>query len=791
MNKTSLLTKSNLRKNRGTSVGLFLLMVIATCLIGVSLLIFLDCYPSVSKEAVRLKGGDGYISITGNLEGFTDEKIDELIKDDTDSHYTYHNLKLTNHPVKFGNGEVVISIDISDDSAFTRPMNTFEVIKEDTSINEDYIYLPYQFNTSGGFETGDTFELTDSGKTYSYKVRGFLNVVYGGCNNTALFAVVVDNGSYKKIWDDTHAEYENINVIYDLKDGVKNGKFRINTFNDMLKVNPGAVIEGYDIDGVISNRTFIGLIIAVSFLVATSLIIAAVAMMLANSISNYIRENMKTLGALKAIGYTGKDIKFSLVIWFLIIAAIASVIGIVVAYLVMPLFASIIIGQMGVPYSVTFNLFATLIPVAFVVLFTLIVTVICANKVSKIQPIVALREGVESHNFKKNHVALDKTSLGLNTSLAMKTFFGNMKQNVITFIVLGFMIFCCVISLLLYENFSRKPKLDILATEICAGVVTSDYETREEVLDYLENRSDIKNIREIINMNVYYNDEESLFCYIVKDLSKMKNTNLCYKGRLPTYDNEIAVSGSFAKAYGFDIGDEIKIDYGDNSYNYLITGFIQTTNNSGREAIFSYKAADHIMDIDSIPGWYWFDLTNESDDVDKNIEEVNRIIEECEDKYGSHIISTMNFFKMIGGAMTTFQGISVMMLIIMCSISVAVIALILYLLIKSLVYHKRKDYGIYKALGYTSGSLMLQTALSFMPAVIASAIVFSIVSYNVANPYISLFMRSFGLMKCDFVIPVPGVVAIGAGLTVVSFLLALLQTRRIKKIEAYNMLVAE
>ena len=791
MNKTSLLTRSNLRKNRGTSVGLFLLMVIATCLIGISLLIFLDCYPSVSREAVRLEGGDGYISISGNLEGFTDEKINELINDDTDRHYTYHNLKFSNHPVEFGNGEVVISIDFSDDSAFKRPMNTFEVITEDTSINENYIYLPYQFYTAGGYKTGDAFELTNSGKTYSYKVRGFLNVVYGGCNNTALFAMVVDNESYKTLWNDTHDEYENINVIYDLKDGVKNGKFRIEAFNDILKVNPGAVIEGYDIGDVISNRTFIGLIIAVSFLVATSLIIAAVAMMLANSISNYIRENMKTLGALKAIGYTGKDIKSSLVFWFLLIAAVASIIGIVIAYLVMPLFASIIIGQMGVPYSVMFNPLATLIPVAFVILFTLAVTVICANKISKIQPIVALREGVESHNFRKNHVALDKTSLSLNAGLAMKTFFGNMKQNVITFIVLGFMIFCCVISLLLYENFSRKPKLDILATEVCAGVVSCDYDTKEEVLDYLAKRSDITNIREIINMNVYYNDEVSFFCYIVKDLSKMKNTNICYKGRLPSYDNEIAVSGSFAKAYGYNIGDEIKIDYGDRSFKYLITGFIQTTNNGGREAIFSYKAADHIMDIDSIPGWYWFDLTNESDDVNKNTDEVNRILEECEDKYGSHIISTMNFYKMIGGAMTTFQGISVMMLIVMCSISVVVIALILYLLIKSLVYHKRKDYGIYKALGYTSGSLMLQTALSFMPAVTASAIVFSIVSYHVANPYISMFMRSFGLMKCDFAIPVPGVIAIAAGLTAVSFLLALIQTSRIRKIEAYDMLVAE
>ena len=151
----------------------------------------------------------------------------------------------------------------------------------------------------------------------------------------------------------------------------------------------------------------------------------------------------------------------------------------------------------------------------------------------------------------------------------------------------------------------------------------------------------------------------------------------------------------------------------------------------------------------------------------------------------------MNFYDVIGGSMTTFKSISTIMLILMCSISVVVIGLILYLLIKSLVYHKRKDYGIYKALGYTSGSLMLQTAMSFMPAVIASVIVFSVGSYYVANPYMSTFMRFFGLMKCNFSIPVPGVVMIGAGLAMVSFFLALLLTGRIKKIEAYNMLVEE
>ena len=52
-------------------------------------------------------------------------------------------------------------------------------------------------------------------------------------------------------------------------------------------------------------------------------------------------------------------------------------------------------------------------------------------------------------------------------------------------------------------------------------------------------------------------------------------------------------------------------------------------------------------------------------------------------------------------------------------------------------------------------------------------------------------MRAFGLMQVNFYIPVVGVVVIGIGLVIVSFFLALAQTSRIKKIEAYNMLVAE
>jgi ABC-type antimicrobial peptide transport system permease subunit len=766
-------------------------MMIATCLVGISLLIFFDCYPTAEKAAERLDGGDGFILIRGDLEGFTDEKIKELIGDDTDRYYVYRNLNYPTLSLPFGDGDVGISLNVTDSSAFSREMNRFEVVKEDTSITENYVYLPYQFNTSGGFEIGDTYEYENSGKKYSFTVKGFTDVVYGGCNNAGRYEFVLDDASYKKIWDEEHETGESLVIIYDLKDGVESGAFRIRSSNDMVKVNPDSIMDGSSLDQVIGSRTFIGLIIAVSMLVMTVLIVAAVAMMLANCISNYITESMKTLGALKAIGYTGKNIRASLVLWFMIIACVASVIGNILSYVMMPVFAKIVIGQMGLSYSVSFTPLATVIPVGFVILFALLVTLISSRKISKIHPIVAMREGLESHNFKKNHVPLHKTSLSLNMSLAMKTFLGNKKQNVITFFVVGFMVFACVMSLLMYENFNRKPKLDILTTELCAGVVATDYDTSEDVREYLESREDVTNVREIINMDIYYNDEERLFTYIVKDPSKMKNQSICYKGRMPEYDNEVVVSGAFAKDYGFEIGDEIKLDLGDNSYYYLITGLIQTTNNNGREALLTYKAADHLIDTNSIPGWYWFDLADESDDTAENEEVTQKIVDECQDKFGEHVINTMNFYKIIGGSMTTFKGISAMMLVLMISMSVIVIALILFLLIKSLIYHKRKDYGIYKALGYTSGSLMLQTAMSFMPAVVLSIIVFSIVSYYIANPYMSTFMRLFGLMQCNFPIPIVGVILVGTGLAVISFFLALLQTRRIKKIEAYNMLVAE
>jgi len=138
-----------------------------------------------------------------------------------------------------------------------------------------------------------------------------------------------------------------------------------------------------------------------------------------------------------------------------------------------------------------------------------------------------------------------------------------------------------------------------------------------------------------------------------------------------------------------------------------------------------------------------------------------------------------------------FKSVATLMLILMCGISALVILLVLYLLLKALIFSKGKEYGIYKAMGYTTKDLMLQTALSFMPSIVCSVIIFSVVSYFTVNPYMSTIMGLFGLMKCDFAVPVAGVVIIGVGMVLLSFAFAMFESRRIKNIEPYRMLIGE
>lgn len=783
MEKDFILAGAHLRKNRGTSAGLVALMIIASMLLSVSLLVLTDAYPVAQREAERLDSGDGFFRITENMEGIDDELIDQVLADDTVRHYSMRCLNYITG-VPYANGTITNNIQICDRSAFAKEMANSEIVTEDASITSDYIYLPYQFYTGGGFEIGDMFSFEIQGNTYDLTVRGFLTTPYFGCNNSGSYEFVVDDDTYERMTSVEGASYCML-VFYELRDGVKNSSFAIRTGNRIIAASPLAAVSNQSIENNINNRTFMSMIIIIAFLIVTAIVLLVVILMLVKTIINYIRENMKTLGILKAIGYTSADIRISLLILFAVLSMASAVIGVICSYLLMPVVSDIVVSQMGIPYKVSFKILPSVAAFIFLIVFTVAITLFALRRIRTIEPIVALRDGTESHSFRKNHVRLDRTSFGLDIALALKTMFFNMWQNVITFFIVVVMVFMCVLGVLMYQNFSVNPKVEMLCFEVCTGLAAFDWETKEDAKEFLEDTPGVTNVRSMINIYMCCGDEDRLLTYVIDNINKLDNKNVCYEGRLPNYDNEVVISGKFAREYDLQIGDTIELTYGDGKFSYLITGFIQTTNNDGKEAFMSEAAASRLVDLTYAPAYYYFDCEENSE------ESAESVLTRCENEYGDHMISKMNFYKTVNGSLAGFRSIAALMLILLCAVSGVVILLVLFLLIKSLIFNKRKDYGIYKAIGYTSNNLVLQTALSFMPAIISAVAVSSVLSYHLANPFMNIIMGSFGIVKCDFFIPVAGVVAVAVGITVISFLFAILESRRIRKIEAYSMLMSE
>ena len=115
----------------------------------------------------------------------------------------------------------------------------------------------------------------------------------------------------------------------------------------------------------------------------------------------------------------------------------------------------------------------------------------------------------------------------------------------------------------------------------------------------------------------------------------------------------------------------------------------------------------------------------------------------------------------------------------------------MYLLVRTMLNNKKRDYGILKALGYTTTQLVVQTAMSFMPSVIISSAVGIAVSMRLINPLFAVFLSGIGIVKGNFIIPVELCVISGIVLVIFAFGTACLMSLRVKKIAPRELLIGE
>ncbi len=780
MRKLFLIARSNMRKAKGQTVAIVVLILLASLLFNLWLMLSMDYHANFLRYHDKLNAEHVTLAVD-NGDGGVEEFLTQALK--ADSRVSEYRLDNCMHMVGtfsynggMMNGEFIFT---DKQTALTRTVGKAEIV-EDGNISNG-IYLPMLYKT-GNYQVGKTIQISIGSTPVEYTICGFFNSVMMGSHNCALTQIILSEDKYSELKASGLAP-EAILCSVRLYDVSTNLKYESSLKAIVSERLPDTrmVSNCYDI---VSQSRYIAQMICSAVIAAMAffVLLIAVVVLVANII-NYIQVNMKNLGALKAVGYTSAQLICSLLLQFLATTFAVAVIGMALSYCVFPAINAMMISQTGIPYEMRFLPLPVLISLIILGGTVALAVWLAARKIKKIEPILALRSGVQTHNFKKNHIPLEKTKAHLNVALALKTTFSGIKHNItvcITMLVLSLVV---VFSGLMTENVivDMTPFLNLIVGETADSAINIQCVAENDFIEQLNSDSRVEKVYLYNSLNVSHVGGVELMATLSDDFSNVNNQAVVFEGRFPKYDNEIAVAAKYAREKGLKVGNEIEITANGKTEKYLISGLTQITNNLGRDCLLTRKGYERLGYLQNAT--YYINLT-ENTDVDAFNQEIKTL-------FNGNINAVINVLATVEGAGGVYVNLMTIIVIAILALSLIIISFVLYLLVRTILNNKLRDYGIMKALGFTTRQLILQTALSFMPAIIISTVVGMIVSCLVINPLISLFLSSIGIVKCTFVLPVVFCVIAGVGLVLFAFAFACLLSLKVKKIAPRALLTNE
>lgn len=780
MKKSLLIIRSNLRKSRGQTAAMIVLILLSAFMLNLWLMLSMDYKANFDRYHKELNAEHVTLSVDLADDGFQEFLSKTLEEDVRTAEYRLDPCMHMVGTFSYNGGERNSwFVFLEKQAALTRSIGRLEIVEEGGFTSG--VYLPMLYRTEE-IDVGKPIEISIGNQKKTYTVCGFFNSVMLGSHNCALTELVLTADRYEELANSGCAPRAVLCSVR-LKDRSENLSYEAWLKSAVSERYPNITMVSNCYD-IVSQSRYISQMICSGIMSAMAFFVLLIALVvIASNIVNYIQVNMKNLGVLKAAGYTSGQLIRSLLAQFLSLTLLAAAIGTGLSYLLFPGVNAMMISQTGIPYVMRF-LPAPLVLSLAVLLGTVALAVwLASRRIKKIEPLTALRSGIQTHSFKRNFVPLEKTKAPLSLALALKTTFSGIKHNVtvcITMLVLSLVV---VFSGLMTENVIAdiEPFLNLIAGETADSCISVQADAEAEFLAAMRADSRVEKLYLYHSVNVSHAGGAELMATLCEDFSEVNNQNIVFEGRFPKYDNEMALAAKYANENGLRLGDEMEITANGKREKYLICGFTQISNNLGRDCLFTRAGYERLGELPDAN--YYINLTEETDIDDFHLE--------MKEKLGGKINTTINILTTIEGAAVVYVSLMTVIVAAILVLSAVIIAFVLYLLVRVLLNNKQRDYGVLKALGFTTGQLVLQTALSFLPTMILSTVLGLLVSSLIINPLTALFLSGIGIVKCTFTLSVPFIAAAGAGLILFAFLTVCLLSLKIRKIAPKELLTGE
>lgn len=773
-----MLSFANIRKTKGHTVSMLLMFLIAALLLNAGLLVFLNFGSYFEKITKELNASDVYYIMPSPQ--YT-EKVDKYIENNDnilemqkeDSMWA-----LASIPYNGDKRDLTLLFNDADKS---RSLSKWKFVGEHLPTDSMSIYLPYVLSIDGGYKLNDKFVVTLKDTILTFTIKGFTEDTYFSSLDTGIMGAYLPRESYEQISQKLDDNYDTKLVFANL---TKEGKSIDTGIRDLLsKEVPTDMTDitgtffSIDLPLIKLSRTMMAAIVAI-MIVAFAVIIAIVCLIVVRfRIGNSIEEDMTKIGSLKAIGYTSRQIVLSVVLQFLLTAFVGCVAGISVSYLATPVLSDVFAHQSGLMWVQGFDFKISSIALCAILIVVLAISFLSARRIHNLNPIVALRGGIITHNFRKNYLPLHKSKGRLPIVLAFKSMLQNKKQSIMIGFILVAVSFSTTFSFIMFYNtvidtkaFAKIPGMEI---SNAIAVLNADVDNTK-LVENIKNMSDVREVQ-FIDQTTIKIDDNDVFTYVMDDYSA-KETNTVYEGRYPLHDNEIVIAGYLSEIIQKNIGESVTLKMGDKQADFIITGLSQGAHMGGMNASIR---RDGFFKLN--PNFKQQQLQiylNKDVNADK-------FIKELEKAYKNSIIATIDMDKSMELGLGMYTSIVSKVGITMIVVMSLVVILVLYFVINSSIIRRKRELGIQKALGFTTLQLMNQLSIGFLPPIIVGVLIGSIVGITQTNALMTVAQRAMGIMKANYIITPVWIALFGVAIVIISYITSMLITYQIRKISAY------
>lgn len=505
-------------------------------------------------------------------------------------------------------------------------------------------------------------------------------------------------------------------------------------------------------------------------------------------ISNSIYRDYKNIGIYKTLGFSSGAINFIYVFQYFIISLVSVVLGIILSKFIIEKLISSSLKIIGME-SVNVSYFIPFVSTFITMMLLIAVSAYLSSfKANKIRPVEAIRnDSCESqHKINTNTSAKLLMKFSFVKAIGLKSLMSNKKSALLIFVSIFITLYASIASVNLVNTTDS-----INRNFGYWGFDNSMVDLKSNSFDdkFVENtEKDLKNNPYVKNYSTSYYYSDASFVNKKGDIEKLTVSQVVgdnsdqlgfmeMEGRNPEKVNEVSVSINTARSNNKNVGDYLDVYIKDKKYNLMIVGIYQSLNGLGKGIRLYDKTVK-----DGDPAFMPDILVNL-----KSRDNIDSFIKSMRKQYGERVKVTNreDEFKDELKLMTQDSKIAVVMII---CIMISICFLNIFNITLMNINEEKKKYGIYKAIGMTSGQIR-NSILFKISVIFTAALILAVpITLELTPVLMSLIFVNMGIAKYPVINSVPHmiiIIAICFGFVMIS---AYASSKMIEKIKLRSLI---